>query len=122
MVAPNKTRRIVCTVIRIAKTPTATSERFVRKPSTLVPWADPYIAGLVRRLQSEVRMERAALAESASHNEHAAGLDMFDSRGAAAWLSDSLTGDLDPPCPFGDEDWQWSDEPRWTVDGEPAAE
>ena len=58
MVAPNKTRRLVCTVIRVAEEPRL-EERFVRKPSTLVPWADPYIAGLVRRLQSEVRMERA---------------------------------------------------------------
>lgn len=121
MVAPNKTRRLVCTVVRIAEAPQS-SERFVRKPSTLVPWADPYIAGLVRRLQSEVRMERAALAEAASHRQQPAALDMFDSRGAAAWLSDSLVGDLDPPAPFGDGDWDWSDQPRWTVDGEPAAE
>jgi hypothetical protein len=122
MVAPIKTRRVVCTVIRVAESPTAMSERFIRKPSTLVPWADPYIAGLVRRLQSEVRMERAALAESAARDEQAQGVDMFDNRGAAAWLNDSLAADLDPPCPFGDEDWQWSDEPRFTVDGEPTGE
>lgn len=30
------------------------------RPSDLVPWADPYIAGLVRRLQSDVRKEVAA--------------------------------------------------------------
>jgi hypothetical protein len=123
MVAPNKTHRLVCTVIRIAEEP---SERFVRKPSTLVPWADPYIAGLVRRLQSEVRMERAALADATERGERTADLGMFDNRGAAAWLSDSLvaepTADLDPPSPFGDEDWDWSDQPRWTVDGEPMAE
>ena len=121
MVAPNKTRRLVCTVIRVAEAP-PTFERFVRKPSTLVPWADPYIAGLVRRLQSEVRMERAALAEAAERIEQPADLGMFDNRGAAAWLSDSLVADLDPPSPFGDEDWDWSDQPRWTVDGEPLAE
>lgn len=27
------------------------------KPSDLVPWSDPYIAGLVRKLQTEVRDE-----------------------------------------------------------------
>ena len=121
MVAPNKTRRLVCTVIRVADEPLLT-ERFVRKPSTLVPWADPYIAGLVRRLQSEVRMERAALADAAERREQPADLGMFDYRGAAAWLNDSLVADLDPPSPFGDEDWDWSDQPRWTVDGEPLAE
>jgi hypothetical protein len=27
------------------------------RPSDLLPWADPYIAGLVRKLQDEVRQE-----------------------------------------------------------------
>lgn len=30
------------------------------RPSDLVPWADPYIASLVRKLQREVREERQA--------------------------------------------------------------
>ena len=30
------------------------------RPSELVPWADPYIAGLINKLQAEVRSERAA--------------------------------------------------------------
>jgi hypothetical protein len=116
MVAPNKTRRVVCTIVRVAETPAAMNERFVRKPSTLVPWADPYIAGLVRRLQSEVRMERAALA---ARGEQPADLGMFDSRGAAAWLASSATAELEPPAPYGDDDADWFDLPRWTVDGEP---
>ncbi len=119
MVAPNKSRRLVCTLVRLAEDPTDVRPMFVRKPSALVPWADPYIAGLVRRLQSEVRMERAALAEVGDPTE-AAELAMFDSRGAAMWLNDSLHGDLDPPNPATDGDWDWSDQPRWTVDGEPA--
>jgi hypothetical protein len=87
MVAPNKTRRVVCTIVRVADEPLVARERFVRKPSQLVPWADPYIAGLVRRLQSEVRMERAAKA------------------------------DLDPPSPtMGDEDFEWFDLPRFDFD------
>ncbi|WP_146584617.1 hypothetical protein [Posidoniimonas polymericola] len=37
------------------------------RPSDLVPWADPYIASLVRKLQREVREERdAAQATSSS--------------------------------------------------------
>ena len=87
MVAPIKTRRVVCTVVRVAEAPSAGGPRFGRKPSQLVPWADPYIAGLVRRLQSEVRMERAAKA------------------------------DLDPPSPMtADEDFEWFDLPRFDFD------
>ncbi len=116
MVASNKTRRLVCTVVRVADEPQESLIPFVRKPSALVPWADPYIAGLVRRLQSEVRMERAACAHSASAAQSAAA--MFDNRGAAAWLSQSMVADLDPPSPAdGDDDW--SSQPRWTADGEP---
>jgi hypothetical protein len=120
MVAPTKTRRLVCTVVRVAQRPQDVAPQFVRKPSALVPWADPYIAGLVRRLQSEVRMERAAVAESAARDDQPTGLDMFDNRGAALWLNQSMVADLDPPSPGADGDWDWSDEPRWSVDGEPA--
>lgn len=38
---------------RIAGGSIASRPRF--KPSDLVPWSDPYIAGLVRKLQDEVR-------------------------------------------------------------------
>jgi hypothetical protein len=34
------------------------------RPSDLVPWADPYIAGLVHRLQSDVRKELAQAART----------------------------------------------------------
>jgi hypothetical protein len=114
MVASNKTRRVVCTLVRVAEQPPIDTTRFVRKPSALVPWADPYIAGLVRRLQSEVRLERAALASAGT----SVSPPMFDDRGAAMWLSDPLRDDLDPPSP-ADLDWEWS-EPRWTAEGEPA--
>ena len=33
--------------------------RFAGRPSDLLPWADPYIARLVRNLQEEVRQEMA---------------------------------------------------------------
>ena len=120
MVASNKTRRVVCTIVRVSEEPAVKRERFVRKPSTLVPWADPYIAGLVRRLQSEVRMERAARAE---RGEQRAGVDMFDDRGAAGVLKHASpkhvspsVADLDPPSPTSDEDFEWFDVPRFDLD------
>ena len=114
MVAPNKTRRLVCTIVRVAEDSQVDSSRYIRKPSTLVPWADPYIAGLVRRLQSEVRMERA---EAADRGE-TLGSELFDERGAAAWLAQSAVADLDPPSSTMDDDWQWSEMPRWSFDEE----
>ncbi len=102
MVAPfASTQRIVCTAVHVSEEyaqPGSThSNRMTYKPSTLVPWADPYIAGLVRRLQSEVRFERAAAPVS---------------RVAA----DSYA-DLEPPSPSIDTDWDAWDQPRWNVDG-----
>ena len=96
MVAPNKTRRVVCTIVRVADEPQIDSNRYIRKPSTLVPWADPYIAGLVRRLQSEVRMERA---EAADRGE-AVRMEMFDNRGAVAWLAAARVAGLAAAVPY----------------------
>lgn len=110
-------RRIVCTIIRIdgAAPQNATvdrisgfaplaadrlanpNNRLAPRPSELVPWADPYIAGLVKRLQNDVRREREASGEA-----------------------DALappTAELDPPCvtpafEWEDESWEptrWSD-------------
>jgi hypothetical protein len=94
MVAPLSTsQRIVCTAVRIDVPGVSRSNRLAYKPSELVPWADPYIAGLVRRLQSEVRFERAGIA-----SPHA---------------------DLEPPSPSIDADWDAWEHPRWNVDDIP---
>jgi hypothetical protein len=55
----------------------------------LLPWADPYIAGLVTQLQDEVRRERRreALAAARERRQTIGG-----GRGPVA--------DLDPPNPF----------------------
>jgi hypothetical protein len=119
MVAPSKTRRLVCNVVRVAVRPEESRARFFHKPSALVPWADPYIAGLVRRLQSEVRLERAALAQPSSRSDGAAGLELFDDRGAALWTNRMVVDDLDPPSPCEDAEVDWTDMPRWAADGEP---
>jgi hypothetical protein len=103
MVAPlASSHRIVCTAVRIDEPGVSRSNRLAYKPSELVPWADPYIAGLVRRLQSEIHFERAtamsAVATGAAVGEHA---------------------DLEPPSPTFDADWEAWDQPRWTLDDEP---
>ncbi len=59
MVAPRNSRHIHCQIIALpASSASNRLERSQRKPSELLPWADPYIALLVKRLQTEVRAER----------------------------------------------------------------
>jgi hypothetical protein len=101
MVAAPKTRRVVCTIVRVpADSPAETSaaDRGLR-PSELLPWADPYIAGLVTQLQDEVRREqrRAVLAKARERRQ--AG-------GTGAWPK----ADLDPPSPQTDLDWSREDD------------
>lgn len=106
MVAPfSTTQRIVCTAIRVDEPGVSRGNRLAYKPSTLVPWADPYIAGLVRRLQSEVRFERAVVAQA----QVPAG---------SRYVADSYA-DLEPPSPSLDADWDAWDLPRWNSDSEP---
>jgi hypothetical protein len=95
MVAPLcTTQRIVCTAVRVDEPGVSRSNRLAFKPSALLPWADPYIAGLVRRLQSEVRFERAAVVAG----PHA---------------------DLEPPTPTVEPDWDSWDQPRWHIEDDP---
>jgi hypothetical protein len=118
MVAPIKTRRVVCTIVRVADAPSVGGERFVRKPSALLPWADPYIAGLVRRLQSEVRMERAAQAGVLKHAspEHASPVHSSPEHALPEYASPAVA-DLEPPSPMtSDDDFEWFDLPRFDFD------
>ena len=94
MVAPRKTRRIVCTVVRVPVCNLAESS-VEGRPSDRLPWYDPTIARLVASLQDEVRYERR--------------MAKLSSR-----ISAVPTADLDPPGPQTDDDWNVCDEPRWT--------
>ncbi|MCA9229750.1 MAG: hypothetical protein KDA57_03805 [Planctomycetales bacterium] len=98
MVAPRKTKKIFCTIVRVPATEVINSgspQRFSTRPSRLLPWADPYIAKLVRNLQQEVRSERLSAA--------------------------GLRADLDPPSPATDTDDNWTNDPRWSLWDEPAS-
>ena len=103
MVAPRKTKKIFCTVIRVpvaddnsmrASNPRQNLPRLDSRPSDLLPWADPYIARLVTKLQDEVRDERT------------------QSR-VVSRISDTCLAELEPPSPSTENDWEWQNEPRW---------
>jgi hypothetical protein len=102
MVAPRKTRRIVCTVIAVPANDTdimlLDELTYSERPSNRLPWSDPIIARLVSNLQDEVRSERR--------------------KAKLSWLtSGQLVADLDPPssgmsdC---DDQWEWREQPRWS--------
>jgi hypothetical protein len=59
MVAPRKTRRVVCTVIEVPANDTDVmlldELTYSERPSNRLPWSDPTIARLVANLQDEVR-------------------------------------------------------------------
>jgi hypothetical protein len=94
MVAPRKTRRVVCTVIEVPANAIFEFEAEER-PSNRLPWSDPTIARLVANLQDEVRNERRQ--------------EKLSKRTKGVTLAD-----LDPPSPLSDDEWDWRDQPRWT--------
>jgi len=74
MVAPN-------TRIVVVEFPTRLSRGRDSRPlraRDLLPWADPYIAGLVQRLKSEIEAERAAEQEATRPSGGSACLRRFD--------------------------------------------
>ena len=101
MVAPRKFKKVFCTVLRVPVADVSTIDtvnRFNCRPSELLPWADPYIARLVRNLQNEVRNQR----ESTRMDR------VRDAR--------LLSAELEPPLPLGAEpDLDWKEESRRTL-------
>jgi len=56
-------RKVKCFVITVPADEAASNNDHLEsnvRPSDLLPWADPYIRGLVSKLQDEVRQERRA--------------------------------------------------------------
>ncbi|NOY30617.1 MAG: hypothetical protein GXP28_10755 [Planctomycetes bacterium] len=89
MVAPRKTRKIFCTIVRVSEDGERSqghASRFSTRPSRLLPWSDPYLAKLVRNLQDEVRNERAS--------------------------ANCLRAELDP-LPAIDREEEWTDSLGW---------
>src|SRR2546421_13101314 len=71
------TTKIRCLVIRVPEDSTPILPQAAWREA--LPWADPYILGLIRKLQREVRAERAAyfqaLREGQAIGEPAEGLE-----------------------------------------------
>jgi hypothetical protein len=64
MVASDKVRKVACRVVRVPEHLKQSHHHSLAdsgrsRPSDLLPWADPYIAQLVRNLQHEIRHERS---------------------------------------------------------------
>ncbi len=111
MVAPRKTRRVVCTIVRVHEQEVA-SDRFRSRPSDLLPWADPYICQLVENLQREVREDRAQ--KDRAMNQRIKRQNPMRSTGPRA--------DLEPPSPLTEADWEWGGESNWPRLTEPSGE
>lgn len=112
MLAPS---RIRCRVIAVPVSGEIASWRGAARPSELVPWADPYIAGLIHRLQEDVRRQRASTRvspdESAELQLTAFELEPLDT-------DDEFVADC-----FNEAEWPWDDDQydRETPDDEPRA-
>jgi hypothetical protein len=102
MIAPS---RIRCRVIAIP----VSSDMGVRstspRPSELLPWADPYIAGLIHKLQAEVRSERREAATWDEDAETSPG--EFDEFGLTAYEFEPY--ELPSDC-FAEAEWPWYDD------------
>ena len=112
MVAPRRMKKVFCTVVRLPLTENtrmSTPQRFSTRPSDLIPWADPYIAQLVTKLQKEVRSERMSLTDARLPDTH-----LTDARCGAS----TLAADLEPPTPDMEFEGDWRGEPRWTFSDE----
>jgi hypothetical protein len=79
MVASN---RIRCTVIAVEVLPDRCSSRSGVKD--LLPWADPYVAQLIRNLQNEVRQERQKLSRVRHYEPALATSDVSTTRRISA--------------------------------------
>ncbi len=104
MVAPLRTKKFFCTVVRVPvadeysmriNTARIEIQQPATRPSDLLPWADPYIARLVTKLQDEVRDQRT------------------QSR-VISRIAGTCLADLEPPCPETNSESDWQDEPRWS--------
>jgi hypothetical protein len=80
MVAPRQIRCMVVEVDAEEGRMSGLSASRIR-PSDLLPWADPYIAGLVRKMQEEVRQETGRGTTAAAGSQLKLDLSRLDAVG-----------------------------------------
>ncbi len=122
-------RKIRCFVVRIPEEDSAVPPHAAWREA--LPWADPYILGLIRKLQEEVRQERAArwmsardADEAADHPNWEVELDglMIEPEPAPHRPTPATCAAADgsPPTnivkadPTAEDEGQW--DPRWESD------
>jgi hypothetical protein len=70
----------------------------------MLPWADPYIAGLIHKLQAEIRNERR---EAHAWDEALSPADELEGFELTAFEMGEL--EIDDDC-FAEAEWPWNDE------------
>ena len=94
------TTNIRCLVIRVPEDDRPVPPQAAWREA--LPWADPYILGLIRKLQREVRAERAA--QFAAQRDERAMSDRIDQPRSAEVRQEEV---LDPAA-FTAEEWNES--------------
>ncbi len=102
---------------RTTTRPTVRPAPRIARSRDLVPWADPYIALLIRKLQEEVRAERSLQRNGAAEDddERMEMLDRIDLEAAPPSPDEPLDFPLDfefPDSPDCNWDDAWPSQPR----------
>lgn len=101
MVAPNNQHAIRYYVVEVPVEPYGGRLHETRRRREMLPWADPYIAGLVQRLKLEIESERAER-----------------SRQPLQDLNSSMTSEANPPLHNGNLDYEQPDRDSWPMPDE----
>lgn len=96
MVAPNNQHTIRCYVVEVPVEPYGGRLHETKRRREMLPWADPYIAGLVERLKNEIEEERAARRRQPLRD-----------------LSSPLSNEASPPLHSGNLDYEQPDRDAW---------
>ena len=97
MVAANRESKVRCYVVEVAVEPHVGRLHETRRRREMLPWADPYIAGLVQRLKHEIESERAARSRQP----------------AASGVASSAQGEATPPLHSGELEYEHPDRDAW---------
>jgi len=101
MVAPSKHNTIRYYVVEVPVEPYAGRLHETKRRREMLPWADPYIAGLVQRLKHEIEAERAERLRQPLRD-----------------LSSPMSSEATPPLHSGSLDYEQPDRDSWPMPDE----